>query len=68
MDTLDCQLDYSRNEVQYRNGGLTCDLDIKEGRQYTFDWKNHTPLLQIVRQEDTPLIWAIPSTGSLIRT
>lgn len=54
-----------------QNGGQTFDLDLVAGRQKIFDlnlevrW--HMPLIQILMKEGTPLIWAIPSTGSLYK-
>ena len=32
---------------------------------YTFESRRHIPLIWILRQEDTHLIWAIRSAGSL---
>lgn len=37
MAILGCQLDYTWNELQSRNGGHTCDLDLEVGRQHAFD-------------------------------
>ena len=34
---------------------------------WTFEAGRHTPLIQIVRQEDTPLIWVTPSVVSLYK-
>ena len=33
MATPGCQLDYLWNELQFRNGGHTCDPDLEAGRQ-----------------------------------
>lgn len=59
MAILVCQLDSIWNEVQFRNGGHICDLDLKAG------W--HIPLIEIFRQKYTPLVWATYSTGSLCK-
>ena len=37
MAILGCQLDYIWNELQSRNGGHPCDLDLEAGRQHAFD-------------------------------
>lgn len=38
MAILDCQFDYIRNELQSRDGGHACDLDLEARR----DWLTHT--------------------------
>jgi hypothetical protein len=40
-----CQLDYIWNELQYRNGGHSCDPDLEAGR--------HRLLTQILTWNDT---------------
>jgi hypothetical protein len=37
MAIFGCQLDYIWNELQSRNGGYTCDLDLETGGQHAFD-------------------------------
>ena len=52
MTILGCQLDYIWNELQSKNGGNTCDPDLKAGKEHAFDLDletgKHTLLIQIL--------------------
>jgi hypothetical protein len=73
MAILGCQLECIWNELQSRKGGHTCKrflLGLKWVKPLlilTFGVGRHVPLILILRQEDTPLIWAAPSAGSLYK-
>jgi hypothetical protein len=59
MATLVCKFDYIWNELESRNRGHTCDLDIEAEKQHAFDLDleagRHRLLNQIFRWEDTHL-------------
>jgi hypothetical protein len=56
MAILQWQFDDIWNELQSKNGGLICDLDLTVGRQHAFDLdleaRRHKLLIQILMWDD----------------
>jgi hypothetical protein len=55
MATPGCQTDDIWNELQFRNGGPTWDLDLEDGK--------HRFPIQVLTWDDTLLFWTLRQNG-----